>query len=188
MNQYLSSLVGPEEAESLLKRYTIRELVNHPRYLAECKGIGPKTLAAFEAGVSLAKMPAYIKLQIDSPASAVNYFIKHGLDRLDQEELWVMILNTKHHVMGHEVVYKGNVQTMVIRAAEVLRPVIVRNCIAFITGHNHPSGDPTPSPEDITTFRSIHEAGKAMGVDMVDSLIIGHDRWVSLKERGFFGA
>jgi DNA repair protein RadC len=82
------------------------------------------------------------------------------------------------------MVYRGNVNSSIIRAAEVYRNAIVLNSTALIMAHNHPSGDPSPSPEDIQVTQSIREAGELLGIGLLDHLILGKDKWVSLKERG----
>ncbi|RPJ43835.1 MAG: hypothetical protein EHM21_10965, partial [Chloroflexi bacterium] len=71
-----------------------------------------------------------------------------------------------------------------VRVAEVFKPAITRNAAGIIILHNHPSGDPSPSPEDVALTRSIVQAGKLLDIDVIDHLIIGQNRWVSLKERG----
>ena len=103
---------------------------------------------------------------------------------LEQEHLRTILLDTKNRVLESPTVYKGNVNSSIIRVSEVFRQAIRANATALIVAHNHPSGDPTPSPEDIQVTRSIVEAGDLLGVEVLDHLIIGHQRFVSLKERG----
>ena len=96
-----------------------------------------------------------------------------------------MLLNTKNQVLGISQVYIGNVNTSVVRAAEVFRPAIRQNCPSIIVVHNHPSGDPTPSPEDVAVTQQLVEAGKLLDIEMRDHIVIGSgNRFVSLKERG----
>ena len=97
--------------------------------------------------------------------------------QLAQEQLRVLLLDTKNNVVGQRVVYQGNVSSAIVRPAEVLRP-------AVIICHNHPSGDPTPSPEDAAITREIFQAAKLLGIELLDHVVIGGDRAVSLKERG----
>ena len=77
----------------------------------------------------------------------------------------------------------GNVNSSVIRPAEVLRAAVIESAPSIIISHNHPSGDPTPSPEDVSITRELVQAGKLLGIDLLDHVVIGGDRWVSLKER-----
>ena len=102
---------------------------------------------------------------------------------LAQEQLRVLLLDTRNHVLGQRVVYQGNVNSSVIRPAEVFRPAIIESAPSIIISHNHPSGDPTPSPEDVSITRELVQAGKLLGIDLLDHVVIGGDRWVSLKER-----
>ena len=85
--------------------------------------------------------------------------------------------------MGVRTLYIGNVNSSIIRIAEVFRPAIAENAPAIILAHNHPSGDPSPSPEDVSVTRSIVAAGSTLGIDVLDHIIIGAGRFVSLKER-----
>jgi DNA repair protein RadC len=81
-------------------------------------------------------------------------------------------------------VYQGNVNTSVIRVGELFREAVRINCAAIIVAHNHPSGDPTPSPDDIQVTEQIVQAGKLLDIEVLDHLVIGRQRYVSLKERG----
>jgi len=103
---------------------------------------------------------------------------------LDHEELWVMNLNTRNHLLHLVKLYQGNVNASQVRVAEVFRAAIADNAPTIILAHNHPSGDPTPSPEDVAVTRAVLQAGKLLDIEVVDHLVITHDRYVSLKERG----
>ena len=103
---------------------------------------------------------------------------------LAQEQLRVLLLDTKNHVMGQRVIYQGNVNSSMIRPAEVLRPAVIEAVPSIIISHNHPSQDPTPSPEDAAITRELAQAGKLLGIELLDHVVIGGDRFVSLKERG----
>ena len=103
---------------------------------------------------------------------------------LAQEQLRVLLLNTRNLVVGQRVVYQGNVNSSMIRPAEVLRPAVMEAVPSIIISHNHPSTDPTPSPEDAAITREIAQAGKLLGIELLDHVVIGGDRFVSLKERG----
>ena len=103
---------------------------------------------------------------------------------LAQEQLRVLLLNTRNEVVGQRVIYQGNVNSSMVRPAEVLRPAVVASVPNIIVCHNHPSGDPTPSPEDAAVTRELSQAAKLLGVELLDHVVIGGDRSVSLKERG----
>ena len=107
------------------------------------------------------------------------------MGQLVQEQLRVVLLNTKNGVVGQEVVYKGTINSIDIRAAEVLRPAVAAGTPAFLVVHNHPSGDPTPSPEDMMCTRRLVDAARLMEVAMLDHIVVcAADRWVSMRERG----
>jgi DNA repair protein RadC len=106
------------------------------------------------------------------------------MGNLEQEHLRTVLLDTKNRVLSSHTVYIGNVNSSIIRVSEVFREAIRENATALIVAHNHPSGDPSPSPEDIRVTRSIVEAGDLLGIEVLDHLIIGHQRFISLKERG----
>ena len=106
------------------------------------------------------------------------------LGRLEQEQLHVVVLDTKHQVLAVVMVYRGTINTAGVRVAEVFRAAIRRNAAAIILAHNHVSGDLTPSSADVTVTREIGAAGTLLGIDLLDHLIISCGRWVSLREQG----
>ena len=106
------------------------------------------------------------------------------MSQLVQEQLRVLLLNTKNVVVGQRVVYQGNVNSSMIRAAEVFRPAVVEAVPAVIVAHNHPSGDPSPSPEDVLITRKLKQAAELLDIDLLDHMVIGRAKFVSLKSRG----
>jgi DNA repair protein RadC len=103
---------------------------------------------------------------------------------LEQEELRVVILDTRNRVLSTPTIYRGSLNTSVIRVGELFRAAIRSNAAAVIIAHNHPSGDPAPSPEDINVTRQLVKAGKLLDIDVLDHIVIGRQKFVSLKERG----
>ena len=103
---------------------------------------------------------------------------------LAQEQLRVLLLDTRNRVLGQRVVYQGNVSSAVVRAAEVLRPAVLEAAPRLVVAHNHPSGDPDPSPEDAAVTRDLAAAARLLGIALLDHVVIGADRAVSLRERG----
>ena len=87
-------------------------------------------------------------------------------------------------MVGQRVIYQGNISSAIVRPAEVLRPAVIEAVPSIIVSHNHPSQDPTPSPEDAHLTRDLMKAAKLLGVELLDHVVIGGDRFVSLKERG----
>jgi DNA repair protein RadC len=121
--------------------------------------------------------------QIRSPADAAN-LVSSEMAFLDHEELRVLCLDTKNHVVANIKLYQGTLNSSVLRVAEIFRPAITRNCAGIIICHNHPSGDPKPSPEDVSVTRQLLEAAKLFDIDFVDHVIIGsNQRFCSLKEQ-----
>ena len=105
------------------------------------------------------------------------------MSALAQEQLRVLLLNTRNQVTAQRVIYQGNVNSSVVRPAEVLRAAVIDNTPSIIVSHNHPSGDPTPSPEDVAITRDLAASAKLLGIDLLDHVVIGGDRFVSLKEK-----
>lgn len=120
---------------------------------------------------------------INSPADAVA-LVANELEILDHEELHVMLLDRRNHVLQIVRLYVGSVNSSQVRIGEVFKPAIIHTASSIIVMHNHPSGDPTPSPDDVAVTRAMYQAGKLLDIEVLDHLVIGHKRWVSLKERG----
>jgi DNA repair protein RadC len=138
--------------------------------------------AALEIGRRLGRQQSDEKYQIKSPRDAAN-LVMLEMTHLDHEQMRILILDTKNQVVENINRYQGTVNSSVLRAAEIFRPAITRNCPAVIICHNHPSGDPTPSPEDISVTEQLVQAGKLLDIELVDHLVIGDHRFISLKER-----
>ena len=155
--------------------------------LQQVVGIGPVRAAQLVAMCEIARRLATvidsIPTQIRSPADIAALLLP-DMQGLDQEELRVVCLSTKNHVQKVVTVYRGNVNSSMIRVGEVFKAAIRLNSTAMIIAHNHPSGDPTPSPEDVLVTRQIVEAGQLLDIDILDHLVIGRGRWISMRERG----
>jgi DNA repair protein RadC len=154
--------------------------------LAEVKGMGTAKSVAIKAALELGRRlllsEANERPQIRSPQDVATMLqLKMGL--LEQEHLQVVLLNTKNFVIGTPTVYVGSLNASMIRTAEVFRDAVKENCAAIIVAHNHPSGDPTPSPEDVRVTRELVAAGKLLDIEVLDHLVIGHNRYISLKQQ-----
>ena len=103
---------------------------------------------------------------------------------LDQEHLRVVLLNTRNQVIATREVYKGNVHSAIVRVGEVFKDAVREGCPSLIVVHNHPSGDPEPSPDDASLTSQLEEAGRLLGIDVADHIVIGRNGLVSLRERG----
>ena len=152
--------------------------------LVSISGVGEATAARLRSALVLSRRlsMASFDAAIGSPADAFGLCL--DMATFDVEHLRVIVLNGRSLAIGVVDVYKGSVNTAQIRAGEIFRPAIQRNGTAIIIAHNHPGGDPTPSPDDVAVTRALVNAGKMLEISVQDHLVIGHGRWVSLKERG----
>jgi len=151
------------------------------------KGLGPakaaQLLAALELGRRLVRSTPDERPKVTSPDEAAALLMP-DMAHLEQEVLRVVLLDTRNHVMGAPTVYKGSVNAAPVRVGELFREAVRTNAAAIIVAHNHPSGDPTPSREDIRLTRDLVAAGRLLDISVLDHIIIGHNRWISLRERG----
>ena len=139
--------------------------------------------AAFELGRRLmADWPAG-RWTVRSPGDVADRLILQ-MGRLEREELRVVMLNTKNVVLRVAIVYQGNVSSSLVRVGELFREAVRVNASGVILVHNHPSGDPTPSPDDLHLTAEALAAGRLLDIDLLDHLVIGHDAYVSLRDRG----
>lgn len=121
--------------------------------------------------------------KIDSPKDGAELG-KRFLDDLDREQLIVCCLDTKNQPTAINIVSVGSLNTSIVHPREVFKPAILSNSASIILFHNHPSGDPAPSREDISITERIKESGNILGIKLIDHIIIGNDSYCSLKERG----
>ena len=142
-----------------------------------------QVIAALELGRRAAGLAPEERPLIRSPEDIHN-LLGAELAHLAQEKLCVVLLSTKQEVLRIHDVYLGTVNSASVRVAEVLRPAIRENCPNIVVVHNHPSGDPTPSPEDIRVTRRLVASAAAMDIDLQDHMVIGARGFVSMKQRG----
>lgn len=147
-------------------------------------GLGPlaalRILAAREIGQRAIAAAADGEV-LSSPEAAARALQPH-FAHLDREEVKVALLSRKHRLLGVANVYAGNVAGTSVRIGELFTEALRRNAPAIIVGHNHPSGDPTPSAEDLRTTRDAVAAGKLLGIDVLDHLVFGAGRWISIGQ------
>lgn len=193
--ELLAAVIGGdrqiEVAQVLLARYgSLAEIARAgPHELAQVDGLGPARAAGLKAALVLGRRAVLEepqeRPQIKSPADAAAVLMaRMGPGLLEQEEFWVLFLDTRHRVLHACCLYRGSLNQTQVRAGEVFREAVRRNCAAVIVAHNHPSGDPSPSPEDVAITRDIEAAGRLLGIECLDHLVLGHQRWISLRERG----
>ena len=172
-------LLSAYEGLSNLGKASVREL-------CQVKGIGLAKATQIRAAIELGRritLASPDRERITSPEDAVRVFRQRMGGPL-QEQLWVALLDTKHRVQRAANVYTGNVNSSVVRTCEVFREAVKDNATAIIVAHNHPSGDPTPSPDDIQVTQAIVSAGKLLDIGVLDHVILGDGSHVSLKEKG----
>ncbi|HEY70271.1 MAG TPA: JAB domain-containing protein [Anaerolineae bacterium] len=151
------------------------------------RGIGPAKASQLKAAIELGNRFAIATPDeqpiIQSPEDAASLLL-YEMGALEQEHLRVLLLDTRNRLMRIVEVYHGSLNSSLVRIGEVLREAVRSNAAAVIVAHNHHSGDPTPSPEDVALTRSIVDAGKLLDIEVLDHLVIGKARFVSLKTRG----
>lgn len=138
--------------------------------------------AAFELGRRLSAQGDEPRATVTSPADIAR-LLHAEMELLQQEELRLLVLDTKHHVLATPTLYRGSVSAAPARVAEVFREAVRRNAAAIAIAHNHPSGDPQPSADDIEFTRDAVRAGRLLEIEVLDHVVFGHGRYVSMRER-----
>ena len=178
-----------EVAEDLLAHFKgdLQRLYHaHVAEIARVPGVGQQTALRIKAALSLGLKlhePGEERVTVNSPGDAAG-LVQHEMSLLEQEHLRVILLNTRNHVLDIAEVYQGSINSSQVRIAEVFKPAVQRMAPAILVCHNHPSQDPTPSPDDVAVTRAMVQAGKLLDCNVLDHIIIGGSRYVSLKERG----
>jgi len=193
LTELMAAVIGGQKqieiAQTLLARFDgdIRRLYQaHPAELVKVKGINQTTAIRIKAALNLGlrlSLPNEERPVINSPADAAA-LVQYEMGLLEKEHLRTLLLDRRNRVLEIVEIYQGSVNSSQVRVGEVFRPAIQRLASAIIVCHNHPSSDPTPSPDDVAVTRAIVQAGKLLDIDLLDHLVIGQGRWVSLKEKG----
>lgn len=172
----------------LVERFpTARELSEATTHeLTQVKGLGPAKAALIKASVELGKRIAVAPPdQVDNVRTPNDaYDLVQDMRFLDREHFRVLLLNTKHRVIRIETVTIGTLNSSPVHPREVFKPAIKHGACAVVLAHNHPSGDPEPSSQDLQLTQRLVEAGRLIGIEVLDHIIVGDGRFVSLKERG----
>jgi len=156
------------------------------------RGVGKAKVATIKAAIELGR-----RLTLEAPEERPTIsnpedaaaLVMFEMQALEKEHLRVILLDTRNHVLEIHEAYRGSLNSSVVRVAEVFTPAVRRNAASVLVVHNHPSGDPSPSPEDISITRALVQAGKLLEIEVLDHIIIGQGKYVSLKERGLgFGS
>lgn len=139
--------------------------------------------AAIELGRRMSREAPEERAAVHSPKDAAD-LVQYAMAALLHEELWVLLMDTRNRVLAIEKIYKGSLNASMVRVGELFKTALQRSAAAIILVHNHPSGDPAPSPEDLSLTRAAQQAGKLLDVEVLDHLVIGQGCFVSMKERG----
>ncbi|WHY84875.1 DNA repair protein RadC [Neobacillus novalis] len=179
--QLSNRLLTHFEGLRMLKAATLEEMT-------EIKGIGSakaiQILAAVEIGRRISNLSYNDRYVIRSPEDGAKYLM-NDMRFLSQEHFVCLYLNTKNQVIHKQTVFIGSLNASIVHPREVFREALKRSAASVIAVHNHPSGDPAPSREDIEVTKRLVECGKIIGIDLLDHLIIGENKFVSLKEKGY---
>lgn len=140
--------------------------------------------ASFELGRRLAQAADDARPVIRTARDVAN-LLALEMERHTQEHLCTVLLDVQRQVLAIHTVYIGSVDTTLVRTPEVFREAVARNATALILVHNHPSGNPAPSPQDLELTEHLSQAGRLLDIAVLDHVIIGHDKWISLQEAGF---
>ncbi|MFK3958250.1 RadC family protein [Guptibacillus hwajinpoensis] len=169
------------EGLRLLKDASIEELTS-------LNGVGTakavQLIAAMELGRRVSRLQLEERYTVRSPEDGANY-VMEDMRFLSQEHFVCLYLNTKNQVLHRQTVFVGSLNASIVHPREVFREAFRRSAASLICFHNHPSGDPTPSREDIEVTKRLAECGKMLGIDMLDHIIIGDQKFISLKEKGY---
>jgi DNA repair protein RadC len=154
--------------------------------LCNVHGVGPAKAAQLNAAIELGRRFSVAEIEdrtiIHSPDDAAA-IVQYEMGALETEHLRTILLDTRNRVIKIAEIYKGSLNTSVIRVGEVFRDAVRANAASIIVVHNHPSGDPTPSPEDVAVTRAIIDAGELLNIEVLDHLVIGKQAFVSMKAK-----
>jgi len=155
--------------------------------LCQQKGLSTAKVSQLKASLELGRRLLLItpdeRPQVHSPADVADLLLAE-MGLLEREEMWVLLLDTRYRLVEIVKLYAGSLNASTVRVAELFRDAIRANSAAILVAHNHPSGDPTPSPEDVRVTQMTVQAGKLLDIEVLDHLVVGQGRYVSLKERG----
>jgi len=169
------------EGLHLLKDATLEELTKIEG-IGEAKAI--QILAAIELGRRIGNIAQQERYVIRSPEDGARYLMEE-MRFLTQEHFVCLYLNTKNQVIHKQTVFIGSLNASIVHPREIFKEGLKRSAASIICFHNHPSGDPTPSREDIDVTKRLKECGKILGIELLDHIIIGDRKYISLKEKGY---
>ncbi len=176
-----------EVARRLLSQFTLKELMEMPlERLGGLKGIGPATAcslkAAFEFSRRALEIDKDLQPAVTSPTDVVHEV--SSIRRNKKENFVVLYLNARNQVIDKETISIGTLNANIVHPREVFKPAVANSAASLILAHNHPSGDPHPSDDDIELTRRIARAGEVMGIDVLDHVIVTEKGYLSMKDKG----
>jgi len=181
-------LLGPARPRVRLAELTLADLATHTAAaLRQRFGLTEREALRLKAVQELAQRwnhpSAEPPLRVTRPQDVAHYLLPR-MRYLEQEEFRALLLNTKNGLLAEVTVSVGTLDLSVAHPREIFREAIRQSAAGVLLAHNHPSGDPQPSPEDIRLTQQLSAAGKLLGIEVVDHLVLGHGRWFSLREKG----
>lgn len=188
---------GTKNESAISMAYRILKQDQGLRYLVNCdveqlagiNGIGQAKAAQLKAAIEIGKRLSAFELGVDKPIKCpkdVADLLMEEMRYHKKEHMKLVLLNIKCNLISVEEVSIGSLNSSIVHPREVFNPAIKKSSASIIMVHNHPSGDPTPSSEDTAITARICEAGKIIGIELADHIIIGDGRYISLKEKGLF--
>lgn len=191
LDELLSVILGPfakQEAIANLSNKKIKEMSEMT--LEEMEQIGLTKNQSLTLYSSMLMIKRYIIEKrenggtIRSPEDAANYLME-DMRNLNQEHFVALYLNTKNEIIKRKTIFIGSLNASIVHPRELFREAVKCGCASIIVSHNHPSGTPVPSSEDISVTKRLSETGKIVGIEVLDHLVIGDKKYVSLKEKGY---
>ncbi|WP_066194435.1 MULTISPECIES: RadC family protein [Gracilibacillus] len=181
VHQLAEKVLRHFEGLSMLREVTIEELTNI-NGIGQVKGVNILAAVEFGKRIQVYKKPE--RYTIRTPEDGAN-FLMEKMKTLKQEHFVCLYLNTKNQVLHRQTIFIGGLNSSIVHPREVFREAVRRSAASIICAHNHPSGDPSPSQEDIHVTKRLADSGKMIGIDLLDHIIIGDNTFISLKEKGY---
>ncbi len=172
-------LAGKKEGISFLSDTSLQEITK-VKGIGECKAA--QILAAVELGKRVMSSTYKDKMKVTSPSDIADILML-DMAHLKKEHFKIVMLDTKNQIIGIEDISIGSLNSSIVHPREVYKEAIARSSASIILVHNHPSGDPTPSKEDIAITRRLAEGGDILGIKVLDHIIVGSNKYLSLKEK-----
>lgn len=188
--EVLTLIVGTDAAKEILSAvdnnlFSLHDL--EPEQLAQYDGIGPAKALQIKASLELGRRISGSKLPkgtiITSPQDVYN-FLREEMRYHKKEHFEIILLNTKNQIISVENISVGSLNSTIVHPREIFNPAIKKSAASLILVHNHPSGDPAPSCQDVEITKQLVEGSKILGIKILDHIIIGDDQYSSFKERG----